>query len=466
MIFNSFEFIFLFLPIVWIVFFLIGKFSTPFAKTWLLLASLFFYAYWNPSYLPLIISSMIVNYMIGVFLGKNKWLRTRKGILTLGILFNVSLLGYFKYRDFFSENINVVFGTEIPLIQIILPLAISFYTFQQIAYLVDSYRLETNEYNFLNYGLFVSFFPQLIAGPIVHHGDMMPQFSDRKTYRVNYENISKGLVIFAIGLFKKVAIADTFAGFANSGYGSVETLTMISGWFTSLAYTLQLYFDFSGYSDMAIGLALFFNIRLPINFNSPYKALDIQDFWRRWHITLSGFLTKYIYIPLGGSRKGIPQTYINIFIIFLISGFWHGAGWTFVIWGVLHGLASIIARIWKRSGGKLPKLWAWGVTFLFVHLAFVIFRASDVTAALSVYKAMFGLKGIQLTGLYTMFNENIVYLGLYLLVGLAIALFAKNSVQIMETQKRTPLMMVFVVMLLYYSSMQLQRVSEFLYFNF
>ncbi len=466
MIFNSFEFIFVFLPIVWIVFFLVGRIAPPFAKTWLLLASLFFYAYWNPAYLPLIVSSMIVNYIIGVFLGKNKWLPTRKGVLTLGILFNVSLLGYFKYRDFFAENLNAVLGTEISLVQLILPLAISFYTFQQIAYLVDSYRLETNEYNFLNYGLFVSFFPQLIAGPIVHHGDMMPQFSDRKTYRINYENLSKGLVIFSIGLFKKVAIADTFAGYANSGYGSVEALTMVSGWFTSLAYTLQLYFDFSGYSDMAIGLALFFNIRLPINFNSPYKALDIQDFWRRWHITLSGFLTKYIYIPLGGSRKGIPQTYINIFIIFLISGFWHGAGWTFVVWGILHGLASVIARMWKRSGGRLPKLLAWAVTFLFVHLAFVIFRAPDMSVALSVYKAMFGFEGIQLIGINVLFNQDLTHLVLALLLGLGIALFAKNSVQIMETQKRTPLMMLFVVMLLYYSSMQLQRVSEFLYFNF
>jgi len=466
MIFNSFEFIFLFLPVVWAVFFLVGKVAPPVAKTWLLLASLFFYAYWNPAYLPLIIGSMIVNYIIGVFLGKNKWLPTRKLILTFGILFNVALLGYFKYRDFFAENINLLFGTDIELIQVILPLAISFYTFQQIAYLVDSYRLETNEYNFLNYGLFVSFFPQLIAGPIVHHGDMMPQFSDRKTYRVNYENIARGLVIFSIGLFKKVAIADTFAAYANSGYGSVDTLTMISGWVTSLSYTLQLYFDFSGYSDMAIGLALFFNIRLPINFNSPYKALDIQDFWRRWHITLSGFLTKYIYIPLGGSRKGIPRTYVNIFIIFLISGFWHGAGWTFVIWGILHGLASVIARIWKRSGGRLPRLWAWIVTFLFVHFAFVIFRAPDMTVAMQVFKAMFGFEGFHLTGVFSVFNVPLVTLAFYLAIGLGLALFAKNSVQIMESQKRTPLLMVFVIMLLYYSAMQLQRVSEFLYFNF
>ncbi|GKV69299.1 peptidoglycan O-acetyltransferase [Sporosarcina sp. NCCP-2716] len=466
MIFNSFEFIFLFLPIVWAGFFLIGKAAPPFAKTWLLLASLFFYAYWNPAYLPLIVGSMIVNYIIGVFLGRNKWLPTRKLILTVGILFNVALLGYFKYRDFFAENMNLLFGTDIELIQVLLPLAISFYTFQQIAYLVDSYRLETNEYNFLNYGLFVSFFPQLIAGPIVHHGDMMPQFSDRKTYRVNYENIAKGLVIFAVGLFKKVAIADTFAAYANSGYGSVDTLTMISGWVTSLSYTLQLYFDFSGYSDMAIGLALFFNIRLPINFNSPYKALDIQDFWRRWHITLSGFLTKYIYIPLGGSRKGVPRTYVNIFIIFLISGFWHGAGWTFVIWGILHGLASVIARIWKRSGGRLPKLWAWAVTFLFVHFAFVIFRAPDMTVAMQVFKAMFGFEGLHLTGVFSVFNVSLGTLAFYLAIGLGIALFAKNSVQIMETEKRTPLLTVFVIMLLYYSAMQLQRVSEFLYFNF
>lgn len=466
MIFNSFEFIFLFLPIVWVLFYIIGKFNIPFAKAWLIIASLFFYSYWNPVYLPLILISMVVNFIVGGFLGRNKGQSFRKAILSLGILFNVLLLGYFKYYDFFVENINFFFDTALPLKNLLLPLAISFYTFQQIAYLVDSYRLETKEYNFLNYGLFVSFFPQLIAGPIVYHGEMMPQFSEKKTYRIQYENLSKGLLIFSIGLFKKVAIADLFAKYANIGYGKVDTLSFLDSWITTLSYTLQLYFDFSGYSDMAIGLALLFNIKLPFNFLSPYKALDIQDFWRRWHITLSKFLTTYLYIPLGGNRKGTYRTYTNIFIIFLVSGVWHGAGWTFVVWGVMHGVASIICRWWKLAGYRMNKVMAWMTTFLFVHVAWVFFRASTFSEAIVVLKAMIGLEGVRLAGLYTMFNEKLWMLALYLFVGLLIALFTKNSVEIMEEKKRGIGMALFVTALLFYGAMHLQQVSEFLYFNF
>lgn len=480
MIFNSFEFIFLFLPIVWIFYYVLGRLHIPFAKTWLLVASLFFYGYWNPAYLPLILLSMIINYIIGVFLGKDKGGPLRKGILMLGIVFNVGLLGYYKYYDFFVENINVLFGSELVLKEILLPLAISFYTFQQIAYLVDSYRLETNEYNFLNYGLFVSFFPQLIAGPIVHHGQVMSQFSEKATYRIQPEHISQGLMIFAIGLFKKVAIADTFAEWANTGYGNVGALTFFDSWFTTLSYTLQLYFDFSGYSDMAIGLALLFNIRLPLNFNSPYKARDIQDFWRRWHITLSHFLTAYIYIPLGGNRKGKVRTYVNIFIIFLVSGIWHGAGWTFLIWGVLHGVASIVCRYWKLAGHKMNTVAAWALTFLFVHFAWVFFRALTFDDAITVLKAMLGFNGVYLptgmTKLIPDFNPewmlNMPFAApTYEVIGitafgLALALFAKNSTEIMyETKKNIP-MAIFVALLLFYSVMQLQQVSEFLYFNF
>ena len=466
-IFNSFEFIFLFLPVVWIVFYIIGKINIPFAKTWLIVASLFFYGYWNPAYLPLILVSMIVNYGIGAFLGKNKGGPFRRGIVTIGILFNVGLLGYFKYYDFFIANANFLFDTNIPLKNLLLPLAISFYTFQQIAYLIDSFRLETKEYSFLNYGLFVSFFPQLIAGPIVYHGKMMPQFSDKKTYSIQFENLSKGLLIFAIGLFKKVAIADIFAKYANSGYSTVESLTFLDSWVTTLSYTLQLYFDFSGYSDMAIGLALLFNIKLPINFNSPYKALDIQDFWRRWHITLSKFLTTYLYIPLGGNRKGNYRTYTNIFIIFFVSGIWHGAGWTFIVWGVMHGVASILCRWWKLAGFKMPKVAAWLTTFLFVHVAWVFFRAVTITDAMTVLKAMVGLKGMQLSQtLSEFFNETDWKLGLYLAMGLLLAFFAKNSMEIMKEKKRGALMAIFIAVLLFYSVMQLQQVSEFLYFNF
>lgn len=480
MIFNSFEFIFLFLPIVWVLYYVLGRIHIPFAKTWLLVASLFFYGYWNPAYLPLILISMVINYAVGMFLGKNRAKSYRKIVLSIGIIFNVLLLGYYKYYDFFVENINVVFGSEFVLKEILLPLAISFYTFQQIAYLVDSYRLETKEYNFLNYGLFVTFFPQLIAGPIVHHGQVMEQFSDKKSYRLNYEHISQGLLIFAIGLFKKVAIADTFAEWANAGYNDVSSLSLVDSWVTTLSYTLQLYFDFSGYSDMAIGLALLFNIRLPLNFNSPYKARDIQDFWRRWHITLSHFLTTYIYIPLGGNRKGKVRTYVNIFIIFLVSGIWHGAGWTFLVWGAMHGLASVICRYWKLAGFKMNSVLAWIVTFLFVHFAWVFFRALSFGDAITVLKAMLGFNGVGLPGgLARVFTEldgswftsfpfqaHSVELLVTLVIGLLIAWFAKNSTEIMYETKRNLVMAVFAAALLFYSVMQLQQVSEFLYFNF
>ena len=400
------------------------------------------------------------------FLGRNWGGELRKFVAAAGILFNVLLLAYFKYFDFFVDNVNFFFDTNIPLRNILLPLAISFYTFQQIAYVVDSYRLETKQYSFLNYSIFVTIFPQLIAGPIVYHGQMMPQFNDKKTYSIQVKNIAMGLTIFAIGLFKKVAIADVFAKYANSGYNAVDSLTLLDSWVTTLSYTLQLYFDFSGYSDMAIGLALLFNIKMPTNFNSPYKALDIQDFWRRWHITLSKFLTTYVYIPLGGNRKGKYRTYTNIFIIFFISGVWHGAGWTFVVWGIMHGVASIICRWWKLAGFKMNELLAWATTFLFVHLAWVFFRAATFTDAITVLKAMFGLNGVHLAGLYTLFNENLWIIGLSLIVGLLISWFAINSMEIMNKQKRSVGMAIYIALLLFYSAMQLQQVSEFLYFNF
>ena len=460
LIFNSFEFIFVFLPIVLLLFYGIGRFNIPIAKAWLLLASLFFYAYWNPSYLPLVLISMVINYLIGSFLSKSNKAKMRKAALIIGIIFNVGLLSYYKYFDFFIQNVNGFFETNLPLQQILLPLAISFYTFTQIAYLVDSYRMETKEYNFLNYGLFVTFFPHLIAGPIVHHKQLAPQFNEKESYYVNYSNFSKGLMIFAIGLFKKVAIADTFAKWANEGYASVETLSFIDSWVTTLSYTLQLYYDFSGYSDMAVGLALLFNIVMPINFNSPYKALDIQDFWRRWHITLSSFLTTYFYIPLGGNRKGKVRTYVNIFIIFLVSGIWHGAGWTFIVWGTLHGIASIICRFWKVAGYKMNKWLAWFITFMFVHFAWVFFRAVSIDEAFIMFQKMFMID-FDIPTTMSMLKTLLL-----ILFGLCLAWFAKNSMEIVDQHKRSAGMAVFIALLLFYSVMQLQQVSEFLYFNF
>ena len=479
MIFNSFEFIFLFLPLTFIIYFLVSKYNYNFAKAWMLFASLFFYSWWNPKYLPIILGSLLVNFLISRYIVKeqNSYRRT---VLTIGILFNVLLLGFFKYFDFLISNVNLVFSSSIPLLHLLLPLAISFYTFQQIAYLVDSYRLETKHYKFLDYSIFVTFFPQLIAGPIVQHYDVMDQFANKENRKINYKNIALGLFVFSIGMFKKVAIADTFAVYANHGYNMSATLNIIDAWITSLSYTFQLYFDFSGYSDMAIGLALLFNITLPKNFNSPYKALDIQDFWRRWHITLSNFLTKYLYIPLGGNRKGSTRTYLNIFIIFLVSGIWHGAGWTFVLWGVAHGIAMMINRYWRNAGFSLNKVVAWFITFQFVNAAWVLFRAPSFDVALNVYKGMLGFNGIaipdQLSNLlntsldipvYTFtFSTSFVMIALLLVLALCISVFMKNSLQLRDSFKPNFMTAVFCSALFLYAVFQIQEVTEFLYFNF
>jgi len=346
MLFSTYEFIFLFLPVTFFGYFYLNKKRlTTASKAWLVVTSLFFYSWWNVAYLPLILVSMLFNYVVGSSLsegGQSKKRPPRKLILTFGIISNVALLAYFKYADFLIENLNYIPDVQVDALNLALPLAISFFTFQQIAYLVDSYKLETKEYDFLNYAVFVSFFPQLIAGPIVHHKEMMPQFDNNRSKIINYQNVLMGLFIFSIGLFKKVVIADSLAVWVSSGFDVATTLNFFEAWAVSLSYTFQLYFDFSGYVDMAIGLGLLFNIKLPINFNSPYKATNIQDFWRRWHMTLSRFLRDYVYIPLGGNRVGPFRVYFNLLATFVIGGIWHGAGWTFIFWGFLHGMALVI----------------------------------------------------------------------------------------------------------------------------
>ncbi len=391
MLFHSPIFIFLFLPFTFFLYFFLNHYQFPrVSKVLLVLASLFFYGWWNVDYLPLIIGSVLFNYFIGAQLAKTG----SKPLLILGVTANLALLGYFKYTDFFITNFNLALHADFNLLHLILPLAISFFTFQQIAYLVDSYRGETQEYDFLNYAVFVTFFPQLIAGPIVHHREMMPQFSQHKTQRINLNNIALGLFLFSIGLFKKIIIADSFSIWVDSGFNSQVALGFFAAWTTSLSYSIQLYFDFSGYVDMAIGAALLFNIRLPINFNSPYKAYSIQDFWRRWHITLSRFLRDYIYIPLGGSRFSALISYRNLFVTFLVGGLWHGAGWTFLLWGALHSVAMIIHRLWQRIGFALPVLLAWFITFNFINLTWVYFRANDLASAHNIILGMLGLQGI------------------------------------------------------------------------
>ena len=386
-------------------------------------------------------------------------------MLTLGIVANLTLLGYFKYADFFIENLNLISNSNMGLLHLALPLAISFFTFQQIAYLVDSYRQETKEYDFLNYALFVTFFPQLIAGPIVHHGEMMPQFASKWNLVKRYKNIATGIFIFAIGLFKKVVIADTFAVWASNGFDKAETLNLLEGWATSLSYTFQLYFDFSGYTDMAIGIALLFNIKLPINFNSPYKATSIQDFWRRWHITLSRFLRDYIYIPLGGNRISSFRTYANLMATFILGGLWHGAGWTFLFWGFLHGGALVIHRLWSQLGFKLNRLLAWFITFNFINISWVFFRAKEWDDAIKVLKAMFGGEIIR----NQMYLANLYadkYLLLELILASLLVLFTKNSIELTRQLKLNNYTMLFVALLLISSFLNLSGVHDFLYFNF
>jgi D-alanyl-lipoteichoic acid acyltransferase DltB (MBOAT superfamily) len=488
MLFNSYIFIFLFLPLsFFIYFFLNRKRLTLLAKGWLVLSSLFFYSWWNILYLPLILFSIVFNYGIGTRLTKQVSLETKyltkKMILIFGIFCNVMLLVYFKYSDFFIENMNMMMGTEISLLHLALPLAISFFTFQQIAYLVDSYRGETREYDFLNYAVFVTFFPQLIAGPIVHHKEMMPQFSYAKAKLIHYRNIAMGIFIFSMGLFKKVVIADTFAVWATSGFDVASSLNFLEAWITSLSYTLQLYFDFSGYTDMAIGVALLFNIKLPINFNSPYKATNIQDFWRRWHMTLSRFLKDYIYIPLGGNRDGDVRMYVYLMITFLIGGIWHGAGWTFVFWGFLHGLALVTHRIWQKLNFRLPALLAWFITFNFINIAWVFFRAKEWDDALKVLSGMLGQNGLALPAVLQgklgflesssiTFENFLLKIGgdyltiLWIVLGMGLVLFTANSMEYLKRFRFNYLFLLYTIMLFVIGVLLLNNVSEFLYFNF
>lgn len=486
MLFNSHEYIFLFLPLSLVVYFILNRLRLTIAsRTWLVVMSLVFYSWWDVKYLPLILGSMTFNYAIGTVISRyDVDQRVRKrGVLIFGIVMNVLLLGYYKYTDFVIMNINWLFGTDIELQRIVLPLGISFFTFTQIAYLVDAYKAKAREYDLLNYALFVTYFPHLLAGPIIHHKEMMPQFESIRNKLLNYKNLAMGIFLFSIGLFKKVVIADKFALWANAGFDQSTHLTMMEAWATSLSYTFQLYFDFSGYTDMALGSSYMFNIRLPINFNSPYKALDIQDFWRRWHMTLSRFLREYIYIPLGGNKYGDNRMYMALMATFLIGGIWHGAGWTFVFWGFLHGAGILIHRIWKKHNLSMPKVLAWIVTFNFVNIAWVFFRAKTWDDAIKVLAGMFGVNGIVLPknlekslGFLANYGvefgswmRNIKNHGdpsFYILFFIFFCLFMKNSNEALEKFRPDWKHLFFALALAIWALTSMGKISEFLYFNF
>ncbi len=412
MLFNSYVFIFLFLPVTLAGFFLLARIRPRLAAAWLAAASLFFYGWWNPLYVWLLAASIVFNYAFGALIGRavaEGARRHAKTLLIAALTANLGVLAYYKYANFFLTGIGHLTGAGLSLGEIILPLGISFFTFTQIAFLADVYFGKVREYNFVHYGLFVTYFPHLIAGPVLHHAEMMPQFERAETYRFNFENAAVGLTIFAIGLFKKVMIADPMGAYARPVFDAASagvTLTALEAWGGALAYTFQLYFDFSGYSDMAIGLSRLFGVVLPLNFHSPYKAVNIIEFWRRWHMTLSRFLRDYLYVPLGGNRRGVPRRYVNLLITMVLGGLWHGAGWTFVLWGALHGGYLVVNHAWQalrerlgqdlKATSRIGRAGGCLLTFVAVVVAWVVFRAGDMASAVAMLKAMAGVNGVVL----------------------------------------------------------------------
>jgi len=405
MLFNSYPFLCVFLPVVLAGFFLLARASHALAAGWLAVVSLVFYGWWNPVYVALLLGSIVFNFQTGLAIVRRTGTPAGKRLLVFGLAANLLLLGWFKYADFFAATLNHAAGADLPLLHIVLPLGISFFTFTQIAFLVDAWQGKAAEYRFTHYCLFVTYFPHLIAGPILHHAEMMPQFARRDIYRWDWQSVATGFTLFFIGLFKKTVIADNIAIYARPVFDTADALTLVDAWGGALAYTFQLYFDFSGYTDMALGLSLLFGVRLPLNFDSPYKATSIIDFWRRWHMTLSRFLRDYLYIPLGGGRRGPARRYVNLTVTMLLGGLWHGANWTFVVWGALHGFYLLVNHAWRelrqrlgwtRSYGRPGAFMAVLLTFTATVVAWVFFRAETMDRALAILHAMAGANGVTL----------------------------------------------------------------------
>ncbi|MBR1276337.1 MBOAT family protein [Bradyrhizobium sp. AUGA SZCCT0283] len=478
MLFNSHSLIFLFLPVVLLGYFALGRRSNLAPVVWLALASLVFYAFGGWQFVPLLLVSIAFNYGVGYLLISRKLgPGVRFAALAIGVAGDLVVLGIFKYAGFFAANLNALFSTGF-VVNIVLPVGISFYTFTQIAFLVDAYRGNVARYALPHYALFVAYFPHLIAGPILHHRDMIPQFERAETKRPDPHLILCGLIIFAIGLFKKTCLADGIQPLVSQAFGP-NAPTFDQAWIGVLAYTFQLYFDFSGYSDMAIGLSLMFGIFLPLNFNSPYKAVSIIDFWRRWHMTLSQFLRDYLYIPLGGNRHGRVLRYVNLMITMLLGGLWHGAAWTFVAWGALHGVYLCINHAWTNYGPKAPPRFALladiagaALTFLAVVIAWVFFRAPDIATALAVLSKMADPSNIAFG------RVEIVY-ALFVAIYAALAWFAPNTQEIMgydhknrvvgeglRAQRMRPLFLYATAAVLAFGILGIQQHSEFIYFRF
>jgi D-alanyl-lipoteichoic acid acyltransferase DltB (MBOAT superfamily) len=478
MLFNSYQFIFLFLPVALAGYFALARFGNLAPVVWLALASLVFYSMSNWQFVLLLLGSVAFNYVIGLLLISQRLAAgPRFAALWVGVAGDLLVLGYFKYAGFLTANLNAMFATGLT-VNILLPVGISFYTFTQIAFLVDAYRGNVARYALPHYALFVTYFPHLIAGPILHHKDMIPQFERAEAKRLNPHLILCGLIIFAIGLFKKTCLADAIQPLVSLAFGP-NTPSFDQAWIGALAYTFQLYFDFSGYSDMAIGISLMFGIFLPLNFNSPYKATSIIDFWRRWHMSLSQFLRDYLYIPLGGNRHGRIFRYVNLMITMLLGGLWHGAAWTFVAWGALHGAYLCINHAWTHFGpattprfARAADIAAFVLTFLAVVIAWVFFRADNIAAALYVLSKMADPSQI-------VFGRGEMANAVFVMVYAFIAWFAPSTQAIMgydhanrtvgETLgawSRRPVFLYATAAVLAFGILGIQQHSEFIYFRF
>ena len=487
MLFNSYIFIFLFLPLVLLGYYglhHIGK--SRIALGYLVVMSMWFYGYNSVEYLIMLIISIVINYTIVAIMNRIEDSKKKKYFLVTGLVVNIGILFYFKYFDFFIENINDVFDVDISLLRLMLPLGISFYTFQQLSYVIDSYRGECEKYSFLEYASYVSFFPQLIAGPIVYHDELIPQLRAEENHKINFDNMSKGIYAFALGLGKKVLIADTFSKVVTVGYSNISELSTVSVVLVMVCYSLQIYFDFSGYCDMAYGIGYFFNVKLPINFNSPYKAASIVEFWERWHMTLTRFFTKYIYIPLGGNRKGEFRTYVNVFIVFLVSGIWHGANWTFIVWGMINGIGQIFHKMFGKFFEWIPRIIRVVFTFMFTTFAWSLFRADSIKQARKLWGQ---IKPDSLGEIYApvteCFNELVEMKVLYRLgfgglidtypwimvvaftvIVVLASFFMKNTQEKVAQERYGNSRIIAVVIIVFWSVLSLSDVSEFLYFNF
>jgi len=432
--FHNPVFLFLFLPIVLVLYYYTSKYSKSAYEYILIIAGIFFYAWWNVYLSPIIIISIIINFYFGNLIKDNLQKNFKRKILIFSIFLNIFFLAIFKYTDFIIENINYLFNSNIDALNLPFPLAMSFFTFQTIAYLVDCYDGNIKKTKFTQYSLFIIFFPQLIAGPIVKYNHMMSQFDNQNNRIINRKNLNLGLVIILIGLFKKIILADNLAIFVENGFSNSQNLEFFASWLTSLSFTFQIYFDFSGYVDMATGIALLFNIRLPVNFNSPYKATSIINFWQKWHITLANFLTNYIYFPWVKSLKKVNflKIMIIIFCVFLIAGIWHGPSWLYVIFGALHGFGLITNHVYRKLFDyKLNKYIACFLTFNYINLTFIFFRSDNLENSISIIKSMFGFNGFELANYFT----DKIFIITTLIIAAIVVFFFKNTSYLIEKFK-------------------------------